>query len=292
MPPNTIKTLAPAKVNLYLKILNKRPDGYHNIQTVMQPISLYDELEFELTEKDITITCDKKELASTNNLAYKAATLLHQRHNPARGIHIHLKKRIPVAAGLGGGSSDAAAALQALNSLWNLNLTQARLLRLGVELGADVPFFIYRKAALAEGIGERLTPWPSLSCWIVLIKPHFSVSTVWAYQNMNMDINKEGLTKPENYINILQLNWAKNNLAAVAGSMHNDFEPLIARKYPLLNELKKQLLDSDSLGVLMSGSGPTVFGLYAQYTVAEIAFSRLKDFVQERGVVALVKAIG
>jgi len=282
-----IKARAPAKINLYLKVLNKRVDGYHDIQSILQPISLYDELEFELSSQGVEVICNRGDIPAADNLVQRAAILLEQRFAPAGGVKIHLNKQIPIAAGLGGGSSDAATTLCTLNTLWELNLSRERLLQLAAGLGADVPFFIEKGAALAEGIGEKLSPWPSLSCWVLLVKPNFSVSTAWAYQNLE----EEGLTKKGNCIKILQPVWARNDLTAVAAGLSNDFEPLLARKYPLIREIKKELLAAGALGALMSGSGPAVFGLFAQEAVARAALNSLKRFVQEKGVVFLVKTI-
>ncbi len=288
MSSQKVKVRAPAKINLYLRVLNKRADGYHNIQSILQPISLYDELEFELVSQGVEVNCNQADISPADNLVRRAAMLLQQRFAPSRGVRIYLDKQIPIAAGLGGGSSDAAVTLCTLNTLWELNLSRERLLQLAAELGADVPFFIDKKAALAEGIGERLSPWLSLSCWVLLVKPDFSVSTAWAYQNLG----EEGLTKKGNCIKILQPIWARHDLTAVGAALFNDFEPLVVGRYPLIGAIKKGFLAAGALGALMSGSGPAVFGLFAQEAAAGAALSVLKRFVQGKGVVFLVKAIG
>ena len=280
---------APAKLNLYLRVLGRRADGYHDIQTIMQPIALYDELAFEpLGEGRLRLDCEPLELGGPENLVWRAARLLQKRFAPARGVRINLRKRIPVAAGLGGGSSDAAATLLALNELWELGLPERGLQELGLELGADVPFFVRKGAALAEGVGEVLHPWPALDCWVVLVKPHFCVCTAWAYRNLP----KQGLTRQQNCINILALDWTKKSLAQVGGALFNEFETLVIAKYPFIEQIKTRLLAQGAKGALMSGSGPAVFGLFAERRRAQVAFNSLKRFMQEKGVVFLVKAIG
>lgn len=290
MSTKTIKAQAPAKINLYLRVLNKRDDGYHNIESVFQAISLYDELEFKLVDKGIQVTSSKPEISQENNLVYRTASLLQQKFSPATGVKIHLEKHIPIAAGLGGGSSDAAITLCTLNELWKLNLSNEELHQLASELGADVPFFIHGGTALAEGIGEKLTPWPTSSFWLILVKPDFPISTAWAYKMLKSS-NKLGLTKTKNCIIILQLALLKNDLSTLSGILYNDFELLLVQEYPIIEQIKQKLVDSGAMGALMSGSGPTVFGIFAQHDTAKKALSKIKKFMGYRGEVFLAKAI-
>ncbi|MBI5787586.1 MAG: 4-(cytidine 5'-diphospho)-2-C-methyl-D-erythritol kinase [Candidatus Schekmanbacteria bacterium] len=282
----TITAYAPAKINLFLRVLDKRPDEYHNIQSIFHSISLYDELEFTLKPAGIDVRCNRDDIAAPNNLVYKAARLLQENYNQTQGIDICVNKHIPIGAGLGGGSSDAAVTLMTLNQMWNLKLSVEQLLPLAAKLGADVPFFLYQGAALVEGTGEKITPWPYLACWVLLVKPDIFISTAWAYRNLDSG-HKWGLTREENYINILQHFWTSGSLGAIATGLLNDFEQLVIRKYPLIQEIKEELLAAGAEGALMSGSGSTVFGLYAHESTARDALTRLKKTIDGGGEVYL-----
>ncbi|MBN1613462.1 MAG: 4-(cytidine 5'-diphospho)-2-C-methyl-D-erythritol kinase [Deltaproteobacteria bacterium] len=265
-----MERLSPAKVNLYLRVLGKRTDGYHNIATLMQKISLYDELIFRPIKQGIVIKCPDSALPEDeNNIVYRAARSLLSLSSFQGGIEITLKKNIPLAAGLGGGSSDAATTLMALNDLFHLGLTRDRLIQIGATLGADVPFFIFGQRAWAFGIGDKLLPAPENlpKMWFVLINPRFGVSTKKVYEGLNF-----GLTK--GLINYSIPRFCTVNDLAVG--LHNDLEKVTLKDHPKLSELKELLMGHGAKGALMTGSGPTVFGLFAEEDAAVAAEDSLK----------------
>jgi 4-diphosphocytidyl-2-C-methyl-D-erythritol kinase len=257
---------APAKVNLGLAVQRKRPDGYHDIATLFLKISLADTLMFEAMPREITVTCDHPDIPSdTGNLVYKAAALLHPLA-PECGVHIRLQKAIPVAAGLGGGSSDAAATLLALNALWELQLPAAALMQYGAQLGADVPFFVLpANAAFGVGRGDELDP---LSCpwefFLVLVKPPLAVSTAWVYQQLKFE-----LTQRPNNTNILKQHLESGDIASLGSALFNDLETVVLPQFPVVQEVKQALKQPGVVGVCMSGSGPTVYALCLSREVAQ-----------------------
>ena len=266
---DAVKIQSPAKVNFWLEILHKRNDGYHEIRTIMQPIDLCDELVISLTKEKVCLASEGEMIPlGGENLAHRAAEIILDEFKIDIGVKIYIRKRIPPASGLGGGSSNAAATLIGLNRLLKLDMTKEQLIRMGVRLGADVPFFISGKPALATGIGHRLKeielPSP---IWMVLVNPGLKVSTAWAYKNF-----KTGLTKKRTNINIFR---HMINISEVADSLYNDLESVTIKKYPEINEIKQGLIDNGSLGALMSGSGPTVFGIFPDKETAEKAFRQL-----------------
>lgn len=255
---------APAKINLFLHVLRKRPDGYHDLASVMQQISIYDELEYSLRPEGITLHCPGTDLPTDEkNLIYRAAKAIFNYTGYKAGVEIILNKRIPSAAGLGGGSSDAATTLMALNDLCSLNVSQSELMKIGAKLGADVPFFIFGNLAFATGIGDQLQNLPDLpKINMVLINPAFPLSTKTVYENLNLT-----LTKKKNNYSIPRF-YA---LGDVIRELHNDLEVVSLKMYPELNDFKQMLLKEGALGALMSGSGPTLFGLFANETSAKEA---------------------
>jgi 4-diphosphocytidyl-2-C-methyl-D-erythritol kinase len=259
-----IRRLAPAKINLFLRVLCKRPDGYHDLASVMQQISICDELTCSLRQEGITLFCPGTNLPTDEkNLVYRAAWALFEYSGYPGGVNITLGKQIPSAAGLGGGSSDAAATLLALNDLCSLGLSKAELMKLGVKLGADVPFFIFGQTAFATGIGDRLQALentPKLS--MVLINPPFPLSTKTVYENLNFT-----LTKKENNYSIPRF-YA---LGDVIRELRNDLEAVSMKMHPELAEFKQLLINEGALGALMSGSGPTLFGLFVDESSAREA---------------------
>ena len=264
---------APAKVNYRLDVLGKRADGYHDLRMVMQRVDLCDELEIALTETPgIRVVCGSAGVPDgPGNIAWRAADALLQLSGKKIGIDIAITKKIPVGAGLGGGSSDAASVLMGVNELLELGLSDQRLMEIGVKLGADVPFFIFKKPALAEGIGNLLTPLDRVPyLWVVLVNPGIHVSTGWVYQNLQLTNKAPAVNIPPSY----------SSLADVCELLSNDLEPVTIGKYPLLNELKEMLLAAGAGGSLMSGSGSTVFGLFADEGVARKAAA---DIARERG---------
>ena len=267
---------APAKVNLGLAVQRKRSDGYHDIATIFLKISLADTLCFEMIPRDIVIECDHPEVPSDRrNLAYKAAALLHPLA-PGRGMRIRIQKAIPVAAGLGGGSSDAAATLLGLNALWELQLPFRELIRYGTQLGADVPFFMLPvNAALGLGRGDDLSP---LSCprefFLVLVKPSLAVSTAWVYQHLSFE-----LTLRQNNTNILKQHLESGDIASLGGALLNDLETVVLPHFPVVQEIKQALWQPGVVGVCMSGSGPTVYALCLALEVAQ----KVASMVAQRG---------
>lgn len=250
-----IKILAPAKVNYRLDVLRRRPDNYHDLRMVMQRIALSDEIEISLSKTPgIRVSCGEEGVPDgPGNIAWKAAEAMLVRSGADTGIDIVVTKRIPVAAGLGGGSSDAASVLMGLNGLLGLGLSSTELMSIGVKLGADVPFFIFKKTALAEGIGDRLTEVEGLPpAWLVLVNPNIHVSTAWVYQNLQLT-NERVADKLPKFC---------NRIEDICNLLSNDLEPVTIGRFPVIGEIKRMLLDNGARGVLMSGSGPTVFGVF------------------------------
>jgi len=246
---------SPAKVNLYLKVLRKREDGYHDIASLMQRISLCDEMCFVQRDNGITLRCPGSSLPEDEtNIVYRAVrSFFAALSNPA-GVEITIRKKIPIAAGLGGGSSNAATALVTLNEMLGSPLGVDGLMRIGASVGADVPFFIYGKTAWAFGIGEELRPADPLPpLWYVLVNPGFEVSTRMVYENLKM-----GLTKVP-----IQYSMPRfHTLFDVIHGLYNELEDVSVRHYPVISELKNLLIAHGALGALMTGSGPTVFGIF------------------------------
>lgn len=267
---NELTVHAPAKINLALKILRKRADGYHDIKSILQKVSLYDTLSLKRSPlQGITVTADDPSIPTdSRNLAYRAADLLLKQQKITPGISIHIKKRIPAGAGLGGGSSNAAATLTGLNKLLRCNLTENELLSIGVEIGADVPFFIYDKpSALAEGIGEQLSPVTiQVPLWLVIVFPGFSISTKWAYENYRV------LTNEGKHIKIL---CSFKQLNSVLHILSNDLENVVTKQYPEIQEIKRTLIQVGACGSLMSGSGSSVFGIFPDEQQAQEALTLL-----------------
>lgn len=268
-PRESIRILCPAKVNLHLRVLGRRSDGYHDILTLMQPVGLWDELELQLAGSGITLSCSEPGVPNDQgNLAYRAALRFQKRVGEPKGVQIRLRKRIPVGAGLGGGSSDAAGVLKGLNELMGAPLDQEELRVMAAELGADVPFFLHGGPAIATGIGERLEPVRlRVFLYYVLWFPGWSVSTGWAYRNLDL-----GLTTPPKKTKIPQLIEGFEDVIAL---LHNDLETVTARHHPWIQKAKERLRNAGAEGVLMSGSGPTVFGLFRQEEEARLSLEKL-----------------
>lgn len=274
-----MKIRAPAKINLTLRVVGKRADGYHLLDTIMVPVSLYDEIVIRkirpaakkrLLDDLIRISCDHPEVPrGKDNIVYRAARLILNKFGNPQPISIHIKKRIPVGAGLGGGSTDAAATLVGLNRLFNRRLSLAALEKMALSVGADVPFFIRARPARAQGIGERLSPLRGMPrFWSVIVYPGFPVSTAWVYGNVG-----QKLTKP-----IVNTSIASSlkSIDELARRLDNDLEGVTLKRYPKLGELKQKLLHEGALGGLMSGSGSAVFGIFASKRAAAKAFQRLR----------------
>ena len=263
-----ISVKALAKINLGLDVVRRREDGYHEVKMVMQTIHLFDRLEMKKTAGGITMTTNLSFLPTNeNNLVYKAAKLLMDEFQIRDGIDVKLHKYIPVAAGMAGGSTDAAAVLYGMNRMFELGLSKEELMQRGVKIGADVPYCIMRGTALAEGIGEQLTALPPMvKCPILIAKPQISVSTKFVYENLKLD---EHTQHPD--IDALIQNIRTKDLPAIAGSMGNLLETVTAKKYPEIEKIKELMRENGALNAMMSGSGPTVFGLFDELETAKMA---------------------
>lgn len=249
-----------AKINLGLDILGKREDGYHEVKMIMQTIQMYDVLELHKKKKPgISLTVNVPFIPTDErNLVYRAAAMLMEEFHVQEGLSIRLDKFIPVAAGMAGGSSDAAAAFIGVNKLFHLGLSQKELMERAVKVGADVPYCIMRGTALAEGIGEKLTALPPVPpCYVLIGKPAVSVSTKMAYENLNLETIKK-----HSDIDGMILDIENGNLKKMTEKMANVFEPGIIREYPVIQEIKDFMEENGALRAMMSGSGPTVFGIF------------------------------
>lgn len=270
-----IRLKALAKINLGLDVLRRREDGYHEVRMVMQTLKMYDKITIKKThEPGIQIKSNLFYVPENeNNLAYRAAKLLMDEFQLKEGVFIDLQKFIPVAAGMAGGSADAAAVLYGINRMFQLRLSKQQLMKRGVQIGADVPYCIMRGTVLAEGIGEQLTPLPPMpSCSVVVAKPPISVSTKFVYENLELDkVDKH----PQ--IDILLEGFREGNLHKVADHMGNVLETVTIPNYPVIAEIRDQMLETGALNAMMSGSGPTVFGLYEDEEQAQKAYEKLRE---------------
>lgn len=246
-----------AKINLGLHIVGKRSDGFHDVETIFHRIDLFDSINIE-NSADISIACTDPSIpVDSGNLCWKAAEMLRKESGIASGALITIKKKIPVGAGLGGGSSDAAAVLTALNAMWGLSLSEDVLRRIALQLGSDVPFFLEKGSAFGEGRGERLTPLElNLPYWIVLVNPNIHVSTPWAYTRLSEERNGTFPHRPRLIEHI-----GKDVVAGVLRA-ENDFEGIVFREHPKIGLIKQQLNELGAVLSLMSGSGSTMFGLF------------------------------
>lgn len=272
---NDISLKALAKINLGLDVVRRRADGYHEVRMIMQTIQLYDRLDIKRTqEPGIQIQTNLSFLpVNENNLIYKAAKLLMDEFSITDGVSVKLDKRIPVAAGMAGGSTDAAAMLIGVNRLFSLGLTKRELMERGVQIGADVPYCIMRGTALAEGIGEALSPLPPMvKCPVLIAKPSISVSTKFVYQNLKLD---DTTIHPD--IDRLIDDIKAKNLHDIAAHMGNVLETVTIPNYPVIDEIKKHMLSNGAVGAMMSGSGPTVFGLFDDEDTAKKAYKAMRS---------------
>jgi 4-diphosphocytidyl-2-C-methyl-D-erythritol kinase len=270
--PAGLRLLAPAKVNFTLEVLGKRPDGYHEVRLLMAGVSLFDELSFK-PARTLSLTTDKKGLdVGEGNLIIKAARALQKAAGQELGARIHLKKRVPLGGGLAGGSTNAAATLTGLNTLWGLKLKPARLLELAAGLGSDVPFCLRSGWAIATGRGEKLQALRlRRKLWLVLANPGFEVSTQWAYQSVEA-IRPQGPNLSLAAFKALE----KRQLPSLDAAAVNDLEPVTALRYAEINALKELMLKSGALLSRMSGSGPTVLGLFENEAAAKKAYQVVK----------------
>ncbi|MBY9082575.1 4-(cytidine 5'-diphospho)-2-C-methyl-D-erythritol kinase [Paenibacillus sp. HN-1] len=270
---------APAKINLMLDVLRKRPDGFHEVEMIMTMVDLADRLELSEMKRDTIIISSQAGYIPLDekNLAFQAARLLKERYGISRGVHIHLDKHIPVAAGLAGGSSDAAATLRGLNRLWRLGLSHTELQELGSELGSDIPFCVTGGTALATGRGEKLEPIFSMpQCWVVLAKPPINVSTAEVYGKLRADriVNHPSAS-------LMREAVEARDFQSVCGRLGNVLEEVTLKLHPEVLRLKEAMISLGADGVLMSGSGPTVFGLVSKQSKVPRIYNGLRGFCNE-----------
>ncbi len=277
---------APAKINLGLDILGKRPDGLHELAMVMASIDLADRLYLEeIPENKIIIETNKAFLPTDKkNHVYEALELVKERFNIDKGLRVKIHKEIPVAAGLGGGSTDSAAALRAVNRLWNLGLSIEELAALGAEVGSDVPYCVYGQTSLVEGFGEKVTPIaPMPQCWVVVVKPRMSVSTRTIFAKIVM----EDLYHPD--IETLVSAIEENDYQKMTENLGNSMEVVTIKKHPVIQQLKDRMLKYGADAAMMSGSGPTVYALCHKYSRAKHVLNALKGFCDEVYLVRTLK---
>lgn len=260
-----------AKINLGLDVVQKLPNGYHEVRMIMQTIGIYDELTLEKTDGGIYLTTDSGELPTDeNNLIYRAAKLMQQTCQIKEGVRIHLKKTIPIAAGMAGGSTDAAATMKGMNNLFGLGLSVPELMELSVPIGADVPYCILGGTALAEGIGEKLTPLPAApACHVLIAKPDISVSTKYVYEHLD----SAGIPHHPDIDGMVSAIRA-GSLPGVLDRLENVLEAVTIPLHPVIADLKKRMLELGAAGSLMSGSGPTVFGIFTDRKKAADAYEK------------------
>lgn len=277
---------APAKINLGLDVLGKRADGYHELEMVMSSVDLADRLIMEEVEEDkIIIETNKAFLPiDKRNNVYQAASIVKKRYGINKGILIRITKNIPVAAGLGGGSTDCAAALRGMDRLWQLGLTMPELIDIGMEVGTDVPYCIYGTTAFISGKGEKVTPLrPMPQCWVVLVKPRLSVSTGKIFQEVDLD----QLHHPD----IQELSDAilAEDYQRMIAAMGNSLESITIPKHPVVQQIKERMMKYGADVALMTGSGPTVFALCQKYSRAQRVYNALKGFCEEVYLVRTLK---
>jgi 4-diphosphocytidyl-2-C-methyl-D-erythritol kinase len=269
-----VKIRAPAKINLSLRVVGRRADGYHLLDSIMLPVTLFDEVEIKESKRKnsqsaVRVTCNDPRVPSgEKNLAYRAAALLLEEAGILRSLDIRIRKRIPMGAGLGGGSTDAAAVLVGLNRMLKLEISEPRLEKIGLRLGADVPFFIQGRPARARGIGEKLTPIQNVPAWwVVIAYPGFPVSTAWVYGNLKLNLTK---FKPKTRLYTLLTRAPK-----FADLLVNDLEAVTVKRYPQIKILKETLVELGAVGASMTGSGSAVFGVFGSREKAKKAHHAL-----------------
>lgn len=271
----TICLKALSKVNLGLDVVRRLPNGYHEVCMIMQTLDLCDKLTLTITEEPgiyISANLDNVPL-NEDNLIYKAGKLLMDEFGVQQGVSVYLEKNIPMAAGMAGGSTDAAAMMVGVNELFSLGLTRQELMERGVKIGADVPYCIMQGTALAEGIGEKLSRLaPLVNCPILIAKPDIDVSTKFVYTNLKLD---ENTLHPQIREQIRAIE--KGNLQEIAALMGNVLETVTVPAYPVINEIKAHMMEHGAVGAMMSGSGPTVFGLFADEETAAKAYEAMKE---------------
>lgn len=262
-----------AKINLGLDVVRRLENGYHEVRMIMQTVDICDVLTLKKTESGIVVTTDNGELPTDeNNLIYKAAKLMMDKYNIKQGVHIHLEKHIPIAAGMAGGSTDAAGTFIGMNELFACGADEEQLRELGVKVGADVPFCIMGGTALAEGIGEKLTRLPKPpACFLLIAKPDINVSTKYVYEHLDA----EGVEHHPDIDGMIRA-LADKDLTGIVERLENVLENVTVKKHPIIQEIKDTMVQAGAEGSLMSGSGPTVFGIFTEEKKAKAAFDALE----------------
>jgi len=265
-----------SKINLTLNILAKRQDGYHEIETIMQSINLADRIFIKEEKEGIKIKCSHPLVpVDSQSLTYRSAEKILRRYRITRGVKIEIDKKIPLASGMAGGSANSASILVGINKLFALNLSNKDLREIGEKLGMDVPFCIQNGTALAYHKGEKVTPLSPINppLWIIIINPGFEIPTKWAYNNLNLEWLKKEKNNTKGMLNALK----EGELPGIAKNLFNSFEGLIIKKYPEIGKIKDRLIEEGALGALMSGSGPTVFGIAQNKEQALKIYEKLKS---------------
>lgn len=263
-----------AKINLGLDVVGRLENGYHEVRMIMQTVGIYDVLTLNKIPSGIVVTTDNGELPTDeNNLIYKSAKLMREKYGITEGVQIHLEKNIPIAAGMAGGSTDAAATFLGMNQLFTIGATEEELRELGVKVGADVPYCIMGGTALAEGIGEKLSRLPSPpDCYLLVAKPDINVSTKYVYEHLDA----EGVDRHPDIDGMIEA-LHQGSLEGIVSRLGNVLENVTVKRYPIINEIKQCMLENGALGSLMSGSGPTVFGIFTDRISAERALEAMKE---------------
>lgn len=263
-----------AKINLGLDVIGRLENGYHEVKMIMQNVGIYDVLTLTKIPEGIVVTTDNGELPTDdNNLIYKAAKLMLENYNISQGVKIHLEKNIPIAAGMAGGSTDAAATFWGMNELFSLGLPEEKLREIGVKVGADVPYCIMGGTALAEGIGEKLTRLPDApDCCLLVAKPDINVSTKYVYEHLDA----EGVEEHPDIDGMMEAIY-QGNLEGIVDRLGNVLEVVTVKKYTIIEDIKKEMLSFGAMGSLMSGSGPTVFGIFEKEEDAKKAMEHIKE---------------
>lgn len=275
---------APAKITLSLDVIGKRDDGYHDVEMIMTTIDLADRLAISMIRRNwIEVVSDHQYVPNdARNLAFKAARILKEAYHIAQGVRIHIQKITPVSAGLGGGSSDAAAVLRGLNALWSLGLSLSELAVIGEQIGSDVPFCVYGGSALASGHGEKIKRLPAPpSCWVVLAKPDIGVSTGSVFRHITI----EDIHHPETCDVMGAI--CKKNFQMLCNSIGNALEEVTFELYPETKRIKEKMIQYGAPGVLMSGSGPVVYSLVEQHTKAQRIYNGLRGFCRHVYIVRM-----
>jgi len=272
----SITLSSPAKINLRLNVLGRRSDGYHELLMLMERVSLSDEIELKVVEKGIMVSVDSQEVPEgESNIAFRAIKEIMAYSSRNVGIEVKIKKNIPVAAGMGGGSSNAATVIRGLNQLLKLKLPREKLMMIGAKIGADVPFFLFEAPAIASGIGDQLKKIkkiPKMS--FVIINPGFPVSTEWVYKTYSINgVPSKGADKSSS--SFQEVPSIFNTKRDVVKYLHNDLEEVTAKQYPVIEEIKKMLVQNGALASRMTGSGPSVFGIFPDRPTAEKAISKM-----------------